>query len=132
MPEIKEIVFKDLPLSFIPHPITGNITMNENEMAVKDALKNLILTNLYEKPYMPLFGSDVTGQLFEHFTSITAHQLKKNITIAIENYEPRVELISIDFDDDTYDNNSLNVSIKFRLVNNPSPQTLNLVLERVR
>lgn len=128
---IKEVVFRDLPLSFTPHPITKKIVPLENDNAVKNALKNLILTNLYEVPYEPLFGSDVTNQLFENFTSMTSHTLKKNIKTAIANFEPRVELIGIDIDEN-HDHSQLNVSIFFRVINQTEPVQLDLIIERVR
>ena len=127
----KEIVYKDFDLRFIAHPITGKLVMRKNSESVKQALKNLILTNLGERPYRPNFGSTVRSSLFENYTSFTQENIRTAITTAIANYEPRVELIDIRFGGDP-DRNELNITIIFRPVNGVETVSLDISLERVR
>lgn len=128
---INEIVFRDIPLKFEPHPVTNNLIPTENDTAVKNALKNLILTNFYEVPYEPHFGSNVTKQLFENFSSMTSHILQKNIKDAVINFEPRVQLLEVNVSEDLNLGN-LNVNIIFRIINKTEPVELNILIERVR
>jgi phage baseplate assembly protein W len=127
----KQVVYKDFDLRFIAHPITGKLNMMKNSNSVKQAVKNLILTNFYERPYSPLFGSGVRATLFENYTPHTQDDLEDAITIALNNFEPRVELISIDFGGNP-DLNQLSVSIVFRPINAVEAITLNISLDRVR
>jgi len=131
MPELKEPVFKDIPLSFNAHPVTGNIKALTNREAVKQSVKNIVLTNFYERPYNPILGGDVLAQLFENFSPITEYEISNNIREALDNFEPRAEVdeIKVDAQDDL---NALNVTITFRVVNDINPVSVNVFLERVR
>ena len=131
MPEIKEPVFKDIPLSFNAHPVTGNVKALTNREAVKQSVKNIVLTNFYERPYNPILGGDVLAQLFENFSPITEYEISNNIREALDNFEPRAEVdeIKVDAQDDL---NALNVTITFRVVNDINPVSVNVFLERVR
>jgi phage baseplate assembly protein W len=131
MPELKQTVYKDIPLSFIAHPITGNIKALENREAVKQSVKNIVLTNFYERPYKPFFGGDILSQLFENVDSMVEYNLAKNIRVSLENYEPRAIIDDIIIDEDQ-DNNTLNATIIFRLKNDINPVSLSVLLERVR
>jgi phage baseplate assembly protein W len=131
MPELKEPVFKDIPLSFNAHPVTGNVKALTNREAVKQSVKNIVLTNFYERPYNPILGGDVLAQLFENFSPITEYEISNNIREALDNFEPRAEVdeIKVDAQDDL---NALNVTITFRVVNDINPVSVNVFLERVR
>ena len=126
-----EVVYRDFDLRFIAHPITGKLILKKNSDSVKQAVKNLILTNLTERPYRPLYGSSIRGQLFELFTPLTEDNIRSAIKTALSNYEPRVELLDIRFGGDP-DRNSLEVTIIFRPVNSASPELLTINLERLR
>ena len=127
----QEIIYKDFDLRFIPHPVTGKLIIRKNDESIKQALKNLILTDLGERPYRPLFGSTVRRSLFDNYTSFTQENIRNAIKTAIKNYEPRVQLLDITFTGDP-DNNELNISIVFRSANATEATTLNISLERVR
>ena len=132
MPGIKEPVFRDIPYTFIPHPVTGNVTILENADAVKSSIKNLILTNFHERLFNSGFGGDLVSQLFENFDSLTEHMVRKKIITAIENYEPRADLISVDIGQNEQELGQMDVTIKFRVVNSIEPVELKVILERVR
>jgi phage baseplate assembly protein W len=127
----KTVFFKDFDLAFRAHPATGKLMIRKNSDSIKQAVKNLLLTNLYERPYKPNFGSKVRNSLFEPYTAFTEEDIRTAIVDAIENYEPRIELIDIRFGGDP-DRNELLVMVIFRPVNMTEPVTLTLNLERVR
>ena len=127
-----EVVYRDFDMRFIPHPVTGKLILRKNDESVKQALKNLILTDLGERRYRPLFGSTVRRSLFDNYTSFTQDNIRSAIKTAIKNYEPqRVELLDIIFTGDP-DKNELNIAVVFRSNNATEATTLNLSVERVR
>ena len=131
MPEIKEPIFKDIPLSFNAHPVTGLIKALTNREAVKQSVKNIVLTNHYERPYNPFLGGDVLSKLFEPMTSITEYEVTTNIKQALENFEPRADVLEVVVDAKE-DLNALEVSITFNIINVLDPVTVIVLLERVR
>jgi phage baseplate assembly protein W len=79
--------YKDLDLNFRAHPVTKDVVKRTGNAAIIGALRNLILTNLYEKPFQPSFGSRVRGLLFEDVSFITANILQTEISNVIANFE---------------------------------------------
>tara|TARA_R110002124_G_scaffold251482_1_gene416709 strand:+ start:64 stop:459 length:396 start_codon:yes stop_codon:yes gene_type:complete len=131
MPELKEPVFKDIPLSFTAHPITGNVKALVNRDAVKQSVKNIVLTNFYERPYNPILGGDILSQLFENMDPITEYNVSKKIRQALNNYEPRATIDDIK-SDFNQDQNAINITITFRIRNDATPISVNVLLDRVR
>tara|TARA_R110000782_G_scaffold18084_1_gene50063 strand:- start:177 stop:572 length:396 start_codon:yes stop_codon:yes gene_type:complete len=131
MPELKEPVFKDIPLSFTAHPITGNVKALVNRDAVKQSVKNIVLTNFYERPYSPILGGDILSQLFENMDPITEYNVSKKIRQALNNYEPRATIDDIK-SDFNQDQNAINITITFRIRNDAKPISVNVLLDRVR
>lgn len=131
MPLPSKPLYKDLNITFAKHPVTGALSSITNENAVKRALRNLILTNFYERPYNPEFGGNIRQHLFENFSPFTALQIKKNIIAAISNFEPRVELLEV-ITKQMDDQNQLQVDIVFRVVNQADPINITLITERLR
>ena len=130
-PPIKEIIYKDLGLTSNPNPITNKIKILENEEAIKRAVKNLVLTNKGEKPFRPLYGGNITALLFENFSLSTAQDIKSRITKAINTYEPRVVVKSVEVVDET-DSNTLRVKIFFEIIATNRIVETSFTVERVR
>ena len=126
-----ELVFSDISSTFFPHPVTGKVTVLRNEEAVKRAIRNLILTDQFERQYEPLFGGNIRALLFENSDPFIEFQVKKQIETAIKNFELRVDIqeIAVESDPDT---NNLKVNIFFFIENQKDPVELNINLERVR
>lgn len=124
-------IFKDFDLAFSAHPNTKDITKKRDEDAVKQALKNLILTNYYERPFHSEIGSPVRALLFELATPLTSHMMQRGIIDVIENFEPRVKVmdVTVNMKDQT---NACSVSITFEIVGIQTISQLNLTLERTR
>jgi len=123
--------FKDLDLNFNIHPVRKDISKSIGPMAVVNSIKNLILTNHYEKPFQPDIGSNVRRLLFENLDNITATTIKDEIERTIVNYEPRVTVKTINVTAD-YDKNGFKVYLEFFIVNQTAPIVINFLLERIR
>ena len=105
----KQLTFSDLNLTFNKHPITGAVSVLKNRDAVKRAVRNLIMTNFYERPYNPGFGGNVSALLFENADNMTQIKVFNGIKQAIANWEPRANLDNLIVDMDN-DQNSTNES----------------------
>jgi hypothetical protein len=123
--------FRDLDLDFTRNAVTNDVNVVEDVVAVKRALRNLIQTNFYERPFQPELGCGIRELLFENFTPMTKVFLESKIEEVIVNYEPRVNLQSVAVDDDQ-DKNRLVVDIYFYVVGVPGPQVVQTFLQRVR
>jgi phage baseplate assembly protein W len=123
--------FKDLDLNFNIHPVRKDISKSIGPMAVVNSIKNLILTNHYERPFQPDIGSNVRRLLFENLDNITATTIKDEIERTIVNYEPRATVKTINVTAD-YDKNGFKVYLEFFIVNQTAPIVINFLLERIR
>ena len=123
--------FSDIDLNFTRNQITNDIIKVEDVIAVKRAVKNLVQTNFYERPFQPELGCGVRDLLFENFTPMTKVFLQNKIQEVLVNYEPRIDLQSVKVDDDQ-DNNRLVVDIYFYVVGSPGPQQVTTFLQRLR
>ena len=121
----------DLDLDFGAHPVTKDVVLKRDVEAVKRSIRNLILTNKYERPFQPNIDGGVTRHLFELSTPHTKHDIESAIRNCISNYEPRAEVTDV-FVTGDLDNNGFNVTIEFRVINTPIPVTIELFLERLR
>lgn len=123
--------FRDLDLNFTIHPVKKDINIHKNEYAVINSVKNLILTNNYERPFQPDLGSGIRRLLFEPVDSIVAAQIEKEITDVIGNFEPRAEVSKV-IAVPAPDENGFKVYLEFFIINNPAPISINFFLERIR
>jgi hypothetical protein len=123
--------YSDLDLSFNPHPVTGDLMITTGDISVIRALKNLLLTNPYEKPFNPDYGSNIRKLLFEPMTAFTGATLQKEIEYTVKNYERRVTLKNINVTPN-YDNNSYNISIEFYIENLVQLFSADFLLTRLR
>ena len=124
--------YVDLDLFFGRKSSNSDIQDLTNVKAVKRSVRNLILTNHYEKPFHPEIGSGVRDMLFENMTPITAHILARKIEDVILNFEPRVRLVGVRAEPDL-DRNLYEVTIEFYVINQPTElQDLSVMLEVLR
>ena len=124
--------FKDISLSFVPHPVTKDLTILRNENAIVRSVRNLIETIFKERFFNLNLGSNVRSNLFEFVDYGTAANIQSEIVITIENYEPRVSNLKVEVDPRP-DENSFEVNIFFDIVGLSVPrQTVNFILEATR
>lgn len=130
-PEISRY-YSDIDLSFSANPFTDDIDKVYDVKAVKQSLKNLLFTDYYERLYHPEIGSPLAGLLFEPVDPLTAAAIEKAIEQIILDYEPRVEVVSVDVNGQP-DNNSYRIQINFFVVGVDVPeQTFVSTLYRAR
>ena len=124
--------YTDLDLFFAKKATSKDISKVTDIQAVKRSIRNLVLTNHYEKPFHPEIGSGVRGILFELMTPLTANILTKKIEDVIENFEPRARLMSVKASPNL-DRNEYECTIEFFVVNAPTELVdLTVFLERLR
>ena len=128
---MKKVVYSDINLDFNAHPITGDIMKATNAEAIKKSFRNLVLTNYYEVPFKPSIGSNIRGSLFENFGPMTSEFMKSKIRELAEEYEPRVRIGTIDIYQ-MQDNNTLQVSIQYTIIELNRQDNFTVFLERTR
>lgn len=123
--------FSDFLVNFDAHPDSMQIVRNINEKAIIRSIRNLLLTNKYERMFQPQIGCDIRNQLFEPMTSQSAIALQRTIETVIERYEPRaglLEVIVTPFEEQ----NLYVVKITFFITNNQTPTSFVVQLSRAR
>jgi phage baseplate assembly protein W len=118
----EQLFFRDIPLAFRINPISNDISIAKNEDAVKKALINLLGTKVGTRPFRPDFGVDIEKYLFEVADYETEVDINKEIGRAIQEYEPRVRLITID--STIQENNGVKVVITYTVAGFSRVQTL--------
>lgn len=128
--------YLDLDLDFIANPSTGDIVKKTGVDALKRSVRNLILTNFYDRPFRSYIGSNAQKILFDNMNIMTATFLHDAIVEVITKFEPRVALLEdnnngvvINMD---IDRNGYNATISFTILNSGLPATINVFLERIR
>lgn len=124
-------LFSDIDLSFEKHPSTKDIFAKYDDNAIKNAVKNLVLTKHYERPFHSEIGSNVNAMLFENANPATTVIVRQTIIDVIDNFEPRVEIIQIDTEA-SLDSNEMFVRIIFKIRNTQQPITVEFTLDRTR
>lgn len=125
-------VFRDLDLFFGKKSTSKDISKVSGVQSVKRSVRNLILTNIYEKPFHPEIGSGIRGLLFEPLSPITAFVLSQKVEDVIENFEPRARLVGVRANPDL-DRNAYEISVEFYVQNAPTELVdTTVLLERLR
>ena len=122
---------RDLDLSLKIHPIRKDIIPLKDDAAIKNAIRNLLVTNFYERPFQDDLGANLRGLLFEPAGVLTNIQLRDNIRFCIEKYEPRVIVNSIDITD-VVDENRYIIKVIFTIKEFSTKDSVEMVLRRLR
>lgn len=131
-PKTKKInLYADFRKDLLQSPLTNDVALIKDEDAVKDALRNIILTDRGERLMQPNLGAGIRELLFENLTPATLQLIKERVITTIETYEPRVELIDVRVGA-TPEENTVSVLITFYISNREQPITLDVILERIR
>lgn len=134
MAEITRIsrAFKDISLSFQPHPVTGDLPVLKNERAIMRSVRNIVQTIPKEKFFNPNFGSDLRGLLFEQLDFAVADAISDQIITSVNNFEPRVENVGATVNPRP-DQNELEVTVTYDIIGQEfPPQTYTFILEATR
>ena len=128
----KSRAFKDISLSFNPHPVTKDLPVLVNERAIVRSVRNLVETIPTERFFNSLIGTDIRDSLFDNFTSVTVTIIEDQIRTTLRNFEPRVDNVGIEVDG-LPDSNAINVKVLFDIVGLEIPQqSFNFILEPTR
>ena len=122
---------RDLDLSLKIHPIRKDIIPLKDDAAIKNAVKNLLISNFYERPFQSDLGANLRGLLFEPAGMLTNIQIRDNIRFCIEKYEPRVRVNSIDITD-VVDENRYIIKVIFTIKEFSTKDSVEMVLRRLR
>jgi phage baseplate assembly protein W len=124
--------FKDISLSFEPHPVTKDLPVIKNESAILRAVRNLVQTVPTERVFNSALGSEITQSLFEFVDYGTAAVIREQIITSIKNFEPRVTNLVVEVTPDP-DLNSFEVDISFDILGQETPaQQFTFILEATR
>ena len=124
-------LFSDFLDDLTPHPITKDIVRTRNDQSIKQAIKNIVLTNLGERLFQPTIGSEIGGALFEPNDIILEENLKFTIRSAIAFHEPRAQVLNVEVFSFS-EENRVAINIYFSIINSTVVETVNLILRRVR
>lgn len=127
----KKKPWRDLDLSLKIHPIRKDIIPLKDDAAIKNAVKNLLVSNFYERPFQEDLGANLRGLLFEPAGFITEIQLRDNIRNVLNKYEPRVRVTNIDITDMSQEN-SYKIIVNFKIKEYDSAAAVEIVLRRLR
>jgi len=125
--------FKDINLSFTPHPVTKDLTVLRNENAIKRSVRNIVQTIPTERFFNSILGSDVRDLLFDNFIDFgTASAIEDQIKISIENFEPRVDNLEVNVEPRP-DQNEFEVNVIFDIIGQEFPtQDFKFILQSTR
>lgn len=126
---IEKSKFTDLDLTFTSHPITGDITTKKDTDAIKRAVKNIVLTNHYERPFKPNFGSNLRGLLFELGTPTAYVRIKEAIADELNILEPRINVDHIQLNQM---DNEVMISLFYSIKGDVGQQSVDFTVRRVR
>ena len=110
----RAVDYLDIDLTFAKRP-SGDVYKKKDAAAVKQSIKNLLLTDFYEKPFQPFYGANLRAMLFELADDDTEDEVEENIRNAINKYEPRAEILTITVNV-LPDQNDMRVSVYFKII----------------
>ena len=124
--------FKDISLSFLPHPVTKDLPVLVNERAISRSVRNLVETIPTERFFNPDLGTDIRNSLFENFSRTTVTIIEDQIKETIRNFEPRIGELEVQVEGRP-DDNALDISVAFTIIGLNIPfQTFTFILEPTR
>ena len=121
--------FRDFSIGFKAHPNTEDFSVVKNENSIKQSIRNLVSTGMYERPFQPGVGSRLREMLFEPYDVFLAEDLKEEITNVVTRFEPRVILNEVRVLPGENEN-SLNIEVDYTIVGETLVQTVDFLLER--
>ena len=122
--------YSDIDIMFTAHPISGDITTKKDSDAVKRAVRNIILTNNYERPFKPNFGANLRAQLFELQGIGSKKRIASDISDALSALEPRIRNVRVTFGEEKA--NSIDVRISYTIINGLGQSAVDFTVNRVR
>lgn len=126
----KKNLYSDLDLFMTPHPVTKDVTTKKDSDAIKRSVKNIILTNKFERPFKPNFGASVRNMLFELESQRKTRKITKEIEKMVSILEPRVNNVQVRIGEVI--GNELNMTVFYNITNGLPNQGVEFTVTRVR
>ena len=123
--------YTDIDLNFSRNPKTNDVSILRDDTAIKAAVKNLVLTDMGERPFNPTLGSSIRGLLFEPASPIIASELEARIRTVLRNFEPRITILAVEVVA-KIDRNEFAVTIGFRMTGDTRTTIVPITLKRLR
>lgn len=127
---VSDTAYSDLDIQFKRHPNTGDVVVRKDADAVKRSVRNIILTNHYERPFKPGFGGSMRDLLFELTSARKLRKARNRIKSMIELFEPRVTNVRVTLNE--IDSNEVSLQIYFSIRNGLNNQSIDMTLTRAR
>jgi len=124
-------IYADISLNFETSPKSKDLLMIRDENAIRRSIKNLVLTNKYERFFAPEIGGNIVGLLFENLDTLTLSQIENHVEAVITNYEPRAKVLRVVATPEL-NNNAVTVTITFAILGAKKPLDIAILLERIR
>lgn len=124
-----DVIYSDIDVTLSRDEANDIIPITDID-AIKNSIRNLVLSGIYERPFEPYLGTRLKSLLFENATPLTAIAIRQEIIDVIKNYEPRVSFFTVDVSD-LSDENAYYITVKFA-INNQNPQSLEFIINRLR
>ena len=127
----KQSLYADFKKNLAISPISKDLALIKDDEAVKQSIKNLVLTDPGERLMQPFIGGGIRALLFENITPAVLNLIENLVKSTINTYEPRADIINVTASS-KYDDNTVNVVVNFYIRNTNEPIKLDLILTRVR
>ena len=121
--------FADLDLNFTAHPVTEDIVAKKDANAIRQSVKNILLTNHYERPFKPNFGANLRAMIFEANDPIIGQRIKERIAEQIKALEPRIGKVVVGVNQR---DNSIDIRVAYTISGSASYQEVEFSVSRVR
>ena len=128
---ISKSAYSDLDILFRKHPQTGDVVVRTDADAVKRSVRNIILTNHYERPFKPGFGGSIRELLFDLTTDRKLKKVQERIRKMLTTFEPRIENVTVSIND-VGESNEVRLGVNYSITNGVSNQSMEMTLTRAR
>lgn len=123
---------RDIDFSFKAHPLTGDLAVKTGSSAIRQSIINIVRTNFYDRGFNINLATNLDAQMFENFTPVMGQAIKTNITNALRNFEPQIEVFDVSIEQSRNNEHELIVTIYYTELNSPQEHSVMIELSRVR
>jgi phage baseplate assembly protein W len=127
----QDVLYADLRMDMLLNPVNSDVSRSTDEEAIRNSLRNILLTNKGERLFNPGFGGNIRELLFDNIALGSKEIIEANVESVIKNYEPRIILIKTEISLSP-DLNSATITVTFMMINKQEPITLSVILDRAR
>jgi len=127
----KKKPWRDLDLGLTVHPIRKDIIPLKDDAAIKNAVRNLLVTNAYERPFQPSLGANLKGFLFEPGDAITRINIKNRVSQTLKRHEPRIAVTKVDVIDRT-EQNAYQINVSYTIKEYDTQENVQIILRRLK